>query len=350
MRRRFRRPPPHWWPEGEAWPPADPHRQWRRRRTFFLRRLVFAAGSVWLISALSGAAIFGRRGGAGIFIALVMFAAVSAILFRRVAWPIGDVVAAAHRIAGGDFSARIPPLGPPTLRVVANAFNDMAARLEVQEKQRRELMADVAHELRTPLSVVQGRLEGLVDGVYPADAAHLEPLLDETRVLTRLVEDLRTLSNAESGMLTLQREPTDVGMLVRDAVDAIDDEARRLGVTVTVEDDPAPAPVNVDPVRMRQVVVNLLANAVRHGGSGSSVTARVQAVAGGIAIAVADTGPGIPAEEVPRVFDRFRKRAGSTGSGLGLTIARTLARAHGGDIDVDSRPGAGTTMTVRVPV
>jgi len=231
---------------------------------------------------------------------------------------------------------------------VATAFNDMAERLARQEKQRRDLMADIAHELRTPLSVVQGRLEGLLDGVYPSDAAHLEPLLEETRVLARIVDDLRTLANAESGVLTLEKEATDIGMLLRDAADAVRDEAVRKSTTITVAQDQAAPVVAVDPVRMRQVIVNLLANAVRHGG-GAPVTADARVDGGTLILRVSDTGHGIPADELPHIFDRFYKRRGSIGSGLGLTIARTLVRAHGGEITVESQLDRGTTFRVSIP-
>jgi two-component system OmpR family sensor kinase/two-component system sensor histidine kinase BaeS len=282
-------------------------------------------------------------------VAVIGLFAVSLLVFvTRVISPIGDIVGAAHRVADGDLSARVPTKGPPTVRAVATAFNDMAERLARQETQRRELMADIAHELRTPLSVVQGRLEGLIDGVYPSDASHLEPLLEETRVLARIVDDLRTLANAESGVLTLEKEATDIGMLLRDAAEAVGDEAARKSTTISVAEDPAAPVVVVDPVRMRQVLVNLLANAVRHGG-GAPVTADARVDSGTLILRVSDGGRGIPADELPHIFDRFYKRRGSTGSGLGLTIARTLVRAHGGDITVDSGLNQGTTFRVSIP-
>jgi signal transduction histidine kinase len=340
---------PHWWPEGEPWPPADPSRIWRRRRARYFGRFVLGFGLIWTLTAIAGATIAGGRGrGGGVLVLLALVVAFVAVV-RRVGWPIGDLVAAAQRIAEGDFSVRVPAHGPPTIRAVARAFNDMAERLAIQERQRRELMADIAHELRTPLSVVQGRLEGLIDGVYPRDAAQLEPILEETRVLARLVEDLRTLANAESGVLTLDREPTDIEMLVQDVAAAIRDEAAAASATRTIEDGPNVV-ARVDPLRFRQILLNLTANAVRHGGAGNRIALRVRQDAGSLTVRVSDSGPGIPADVVPHVFDRFFKRAGSRGSGLGLAIARTLARAHGGDITVESRPGQGTAFEVRVPL
>jgi two-component system OmpR family sensor kinase/two-component system sensor histidine kinase BaeS len=282
-------------------------------------------------------------------VALVVAWVIAFLAVARRSGPLGDLVSAAHRVADGDFDVRVAAHGPPILRKVSTAFNEMAERLARQERQRRELMADVAHELRTPLSVVQGRLEGIIDGVYPADRSQLEPLLDETRVLTRLVEDLRTLANAESGILTLDRERTDAGMLVRDAASAIADEAAKRGVTIAIDEEAGMAPADIDPVRMRQVVVNLLANAVRHSGSGATVTVGVRSTNGALEVRVSDTGAGIAPGDLARIFDRFYKGPGSSGSGLGLTIARSLVRAHGGEITAESRVGAGTTMTIAVP-
>jgi len=358
------RPMPAWWPRGEPWPPLDPARRWRRRRFRFMRRAWVWLALIWWLSGYGAVAIFSRVGhrsltfwtGDRLFtLALVglfgVFVLSLVVFVTRVMSPIGDIVGAAHRVADGDLAARVPEKGPPAVRSVATAFNNMAERLAAQEKQRRELMADIAHELRTPLSVVQGRLEGLIDGVYPRDVEQLEPLLDETRVLARLVEDLRTMANAESGLLTLEREPTDIGMLLRDAAAAVRGEAAQRHVVVTVTDDATMPSVNVDPVRMRQVFVNLMANAVRHGSADagtSTITADARIVDNALQVRVADTGPGIPPEQLPHVFDRFYKRPGSTGSGLGLTIARTLVRAHGGDITVQSEVGRGTTMTVKI--
>lgn len=365
------RHPPPWWPTGEAWPPGRAPRQWRRRRARFLARVGLAVGAILMFSVIGVLAVAARiaRGFVSdqssttvIAVAVMTTVGVLIAVVRRVGLPIGDLVGAADRVANGDFSVRVPEQGPRSVRAVAAAFNDMASRLARHEQQRRELMADIAHELRTPLSIVQGRVEGLIDGVYPRERSQLEPLLDETRVLARLVEDLRTLANAESGVLTLDREPTDIGMLMRDAASAVSDEAAERGVSLVVEDSPAMPPLNVDPVRMRQIFVNLLANAVRHGGEGaqgsqgtdgserSAVTMDARILDGSLVARVRDTGPGIPPEELPRIFDRFYKGPRSSGSGLGLTIARGLVRAHGGDIRAESQVGVGTTMTVTVPV
>jgi two-component system sensor histidine kinase BaeS len=211
-----------------------------------------------------------------------------------------------------------------------------------QDRLRRQLMADVAHELRTPLAILQGRIEGLIDGVYPRDDARLGELLAETQHLARLVEDVRTLANAEAGALDLRKETVDLAELIRDAAASF---TKPIAVDLPNE---LPS-VEVDPMRIREVLLNLLANAMQHAPEGD-VTIRVEMRARTIMIRVIDDGPGIPADELPRLFERFRKGRASHGSGLGLSIARKLVLAHGGTIAVESAEGVGTTVTVTLPV
>jgi signal transduction histidine kinase len=269
---------------------------------------------------------------------------------RRFAMPLGDLMEAAHRVANGDYSTRVREWGSPAMRSLASAFNAMTGRLQKNDEQRRHLMADIAHELRTPLTVMQGRLEGLLDGVYPRDEEHLTRVLDETRVLSRLIEDLRTLALSESGALKLQKEPTDLGMLTREAVQAVEAQAAAQRITLRM-DVPADLPLmDVDPVRIREVMTNLLFNALRHTPAGGTIALRAERKAGGaIAVSVADTGAGIAAEALGQVFDRFYKGSDSRGSGLGLTIARKLVVAHGGEISAASELGRGTTITFVLP-
>jgi two-component system sensor histidine kinase BaeS len=226
----------------------------------------------------------------------------------------------------------------------------MSARLEANEDERRRLLADVSHELRTPLSVIRGNLEGMLDGLYPADAAHLDVILEETRVLERLVEDLRTLSLAESGALRLHREPTDLSALLREVAAAHKAQADAGGVTLTVGVDGELPSIDLDPARTRQVVGNLLANAVRYTPAGGEVTLRATGDGERVAVEVADTGPGIESEVIGRIFDRFYRSADSPGSGLGLPIARSLVIAHGGEISASSEPGSGTTIRFTLPL
>ena len=225
----------------------------------------------------------------------------------------------------------------------------MLDRLHQNEVQRRQLLADVTHELRTPVAVLQGNLEAMVDGVYPADAEHLGPLVEETRLLSRLIDDLRTLSLAESGVLELHREPTDLGVLLGEVVTAFRTQAERGGVHLEA-DVPDEIPLaDIDPLRLREVLVNLTANALRHTPAGGEVRMAVAAEAEKLRFSVADTGSGIAPEDLPRVFERFYKTANSTGSGLGLAIARNLVLAHGGEIQAESTIGGGTTIRFTLP-
>lgn len=279
-----------------------------------------------------------------------LFVLLFVVAFRRVGSPVGDIVDAAQRVADGDFSARLNARGPHFVRTVGDAFNTMTERLAAHDRQRRELMAEIAHELRTPLTVIQGKLEGLLDGLYPRDDAHLEGALEEARVLARLVEDLRTLANAETGVLTLQKEPTDPGMLAADVVASLASEAAAGQVTIQMDASRTLPTLSIDPVRIREVIANLVSNALHFTPPGGRVTVRVDASERDVTIAVADTGIGIRPDDLPKVFDRFYKGRTSRGSGLGLTIARRLVEAHGGAIRAESVPGHGTTMTFTLPI
>jgi signal transduction histidine kinase len=353
---RFRQAPP-WWPEGEPWPP--PHRgRWRHGRRRFLARIAIlfvvtlslsAYGALTLVRDLtvsSSSQILTT--GAVIWAAILLIAISFGFTMRLLGRPMSEVVAAADRVGSGDFAARIPEHGPPSLRSVASAFNSMMAQLEQQQRIRRELMADIAHELRTPLSVMQGRLEGMIDGVYPRDDRQVGQVLEDTRTLARLVEDLRTLAHSESGTLALAKEPTDLTALLAETAAAFQPEARARGIEIqtTVADIPA---VDVDPVRIREVVMNLLANAVRHSPEKSVVRLDAETIATGIRVRVTDRGDGIRPEDLPHVFDRFYKGPGSSGSGLGLAIARTLVAAHDGTIAASVPAEGGTIVEFTIP-
>jgi signal transduction histidine kinase len=362
--RHYRRAPP-WWPANEPWPPAGRPRMWSRGRSRFVRRIamlfavlfVFSAvGATTLLSWLVGATALAGLPSRVSLLAIVVAAVVvgmSAIYFgamRRIAFPLGDLVGAADRVASGDFSTRVVERGPPSLRSVTRAFNDMTARLESQEQQRQHLMADIAHELRTPLTIIQGRVEGLLDGVYPRDDARLGEVLNDTRILARLVEDLRLLANAESGHLVLQKEPTDLAELALDVATGLAAEAGAASTALRVDGAPNLPLVDVDPLRIREVLSNLLLNALHHAGGNGTVSIGVEPLGDRIAVRVTDTGTGMTPEELSRIFDRFYKGRASSGSGLGLTIARRLVIAHGGEIRAESRPGHGTSVTVTLPL
>jgi signal transduction histidine kinase len=260
------------------------------------------------------------------------------------------LVEAAHRVEDGDLDFHVHPRGPRDLRALARAFNSMLDRLRQNERQRRQLLADVTHELRTPVAVLQGNLEAIVDGVYAADAEHLGPLLEETRLLSRLIDDLRTLSLVESGALELHREPTDMGVLVGDVITAFRAQAEAAGVALRAEIPDDLSLADVDPLRVREVLANLTANALRHTPHGGDVRISAAAAPGGLRFSVTDTGTGISAEDLPHIFERYYKTADSTGSGLGLAIARNLVLLHGGEIGAESPPGCGTTIWFTLPL
>ena len=270
-------------------------------------------------------------------------------LVRGTAAPVGDLVEAAGRVEAGEIGTQVEVRGPAEVRTLARAFNAMSSRLEETDASRRRLLADVSHELRTPLTVMQGTLEGILDGVYPADQAHLAPVLEETRVLARLIDDLRTLSLSEVGVLRLHREPTDLARLIEEVVAGHRASADDAGVGIMVRASAELPSLELDPSRIRQVVGNLVANALRFTPAGGHVTVEAGPETDGAWVQVRDTGPGIGPDELEHVFNRFYRSPSSTGSGLGLPIARNLVRAHGGEISIESPPGGGTVVRFTLP-
>jgi len=269
-------------------------------------------------------------------------------IFRRIAGPAGDLIEAAGRLEAGSYDARVAERGPREMRSLARAFNAMAARLESNESQRKQLLADVTHELRTPLTVMQGNVEALLDGVHPLDREHIAPLLEETKVLARLIDDLRTLSLTESGELALHREPVDIASIARDVATAFADQARRAGVSLGSSAEGLTA-IEADPVRVREVLVNLVTNALRYTPAGGSVGIELRGADGAVEVTVRDTGTGIAPDAVAGIFDRFSRATDSPGAGLGLAIAKGLVEAHGGTIRAESAPGQGTRIVFTLP-
>jgi two-component system OmpR family sensor kinase/two-component system sensor histidine kinase BaeS len=297
-------------------------------------------------------------GGCGLSLALPLLAGFLALrVFRGIATPLADVMTAADAVAEGDLSARVPvpQHGPDEFSSLAKSFNRMAQELERADQQRRNLTADVAHELRNPLHIIQGNLEGVLDGVYAPDDEHIIATLEETRLLARLVDDLRVLSLAEAGQLPLGSDVVDVAELLADVSTSFSGQAEAAGLDLQVVVEGDVLSLTGDAGRLEQVLSNLVANAVRHTPRGGSIALRARGDEHSVHIVVQDTGEGISAKDLPYIFDRFwrgdksRSHARGAGSGLGLAIARQLVEAHGGHIGVESEPGVGTTFTIELP-
>jgi len=277
------------------------------------------------------------------------------IIFRGITAPLSRLTYAAHAVAAGDLAQRVQIRSGDEVADLGTAFNSMAENLERSEQLRREMTADIAHELRTPLSVIQGNLEAVLDGVYPADVEHIQPALDQAQLLARLVEDLRTLALAEAGQLSLDRQPTDPVELVKRVVASFEPNATGKRVALSVDSPPSLPRIQADGQRIAQVLTNLLGNALRYTPENGRVGVQLRAEARSVLVAVTDTGPGISTDDLPHIFDRFyradksRSREGG-GSGLGLAIARSIIAAHGGRIWAESKTGQGTTLAFTLPV
>ena len=341
--------------EGAAGPRGRPPFAARGFGCLFALLFLFIAGSVVAGTAFVLASLGPVPGLIVLALVLLLLGWMGRTLFDT-GRALDRLVEATRRVEAGDYSARVTPGMPPGRRArlvdeLNVGFDTMAQRLETDERQRRTLLADISHELRTPLTVVQGNLEAIVDGVYPPDAEHIGRILDETRVLGRLIDDLRTLALSEAGTLTLHTEPTDPDLLVADVVRSFEPAAATAGVSLGVSIDGDLPITDLDPVRIREVLSNLVANALGHTPRGGRVTVVGGVDPGGwIRLEVRDTGRGIDPALLPHVFERFVKGDASRGSGLGLAIARQLVTAHGGDIEALSSPGEGTTIVVRLPI
>lgn len=287
---------------------------------------------------------------------------VGSLQARRIVKPVRALAAAAHRVAGGDLSQRIPVTSDDELGEMATAFNTMAAELERQHELRHRAMADIAHELRTPLSVLQVQLESIEDNLTEPSPEVIAGLQNDLAHLNRLVEDLRVLTLADAGELHIEAEVVEMGGLVRDVVERVRAAAQSGGIVLNTElskEDLCEAPLHAeallhvigDAQRLTQVLLNLLTNALQHTPPGGQVTVGVQRIGGEIHVTVQDTGEGISPDDLPHVFERFyradRARSRDTGgSGLGLSIAKSLVEAQGGTITVESQVGQGSVFTM----
>src|SRR3954454_7272533 len=261
---------------------------------------------------------------------------------------IGALMDAADRVADGEYTTRVGPVPGRPYQRLADAFDEMTARLQTNEERRRELLADVAHELRTPLQAIRGATEAMLDGLYPADEEHLRPVMERTDLMARLLDDLRTLSMAEAGVLELHRDTVDPRAAVADSVAAA--RSTDDGIAIDVINEGAPSTIDADPLWLTEILTNLLANAARYTPHGGHVTVTVSPDgADGARFIVDYTGPCISPDQLPRVFDRFVRSADRGGTGLGLAIAKRLVEAHGGTIEAGVAPGGGTRMRFAIP-
>src|SRR5690349_193112 len=271
---------PRWWPENEEWPPT--REAWRRvgrRNPFFRRMGCFFFGFAFLaFVGLLGilrfilAPFFHFEGAPALdrpgillpfaflaFMLLVFAVGWGARSLRRMFTPLDELFNASERVANGDYSVRVQEKGPPEVHSLTRSFNSMAERLQTNDQQRRNMLADVSHELRTPITVIQGNVEGILDGMYPADESRLKSILEETQILSRLVDDLRTMALAESGSLQLRREPTELAPLIQDVVTGFESQAKEKEIKLKLSLVEV-AEINIDPLRIREVLGNILSN------------------------------------------------------------------------------------------
>ncbi len=291
--------------------------------------------------------------GAGI--ALILALVTAGLLAREIVAPVRSLTQAAQTIATGDLETRAPVRSRDEIGTLAQTFNRMAAHLEQTENARRAQMADISHELRNPLAVLQGSLEALADGIYRPTPENLQPALDQVRTLNRLVEDLHTLALTEAGALRLEIQPVAVDAFLSRVTEAFREAFAAQGLTLRCEESADPTlMVMADVERLTQVINNILQNALRYVPTGGEVAITAEPEDGGALIRVADNGPGIPDEQIPYLFERFWRgdpsRSRETGgSGLGLTIARRIVEAHGGHIEAAPTPGDGLTLHLWLP-
>lgn len=327
---------------------------------FFVRFILFTTLTIWgiitLVSWLSRLIVEGgmTTRAAAIFLLIFLFFGL-ARMFHGAVGPISRIMAAIDQVAEGDLSTRIDLRRGRQWRRLGHSFNRMVEELEQSDRQRRHLTADVAHELRTPLHIIQGNLEGILDGVYEPTEDHISATLEETRLLARLVEDLRILSLAEAGQLPLQLEQINVAELLTDAQTSFSGQAEATEIALLVEID-EDLWVTADRNRLDQILGNLLVNALRHTSRGGKINLCAEPTAEGVRLTICDTGEGIAAEDLPHIFDRFwrgdraRTHSDGTGGGLGLAIVKQLVGLHNGRINVTSQLGQGTVFTIELPL
>lgn len=277
------------------------------------------------------------------------------LIARHLSNPLDRLARAARRLSHGDLGQRVPVSGSDEVMEVMTAFNEMAEALQRSEQLRQNMIADIAHELRTPLSVIQGNLQAMLDGVYPMTEEEIARIYDETLLLNRLVNDLRALTQAEAGQLHLNLVSVQPAGLIAEVAEMFGAAARELDISLETQSAPALPLIQADPDRLRQVFANLISNALRHTPAGGRIALAAARAGDAVRFSVSDTGPGLTPEEQAHVFERFWRADASRsrdkgGSGLGLTIARYLIEAHGGEMGVESAPDQGAVFWFTLPV
>jgi signal transduction histidine kinase len=305
--------------------------------------------SLTLVNAMNRFLTFGG------LLALLVAAVVTFFFSRLILKPVKALTVAARQLGQGDFSHRVQFKGKGEMADMARTFNSMAENLERAEMLRRNMVSDVAHELRTPVSHIQGQLEAIGDGLIKPDVQTFDSIHEEALLLSRLIDDLQELTLAEAGKLSLFRQLEDVATLIRKEMAAVSTRAASSGITLTINLPEQLPPCDIDSQRIAEVLHNLLNNAITHTPEGGTITVAASPLQEYVEVSVIDTGEGIPAEHLPNVFERFyradKSRTRSTGgSGLGLTIARRLVEAHGGKIGAESQVGKGSRFYFTIPV
>jgi len=309
----------------------------QRDEQFLVNRLT---GAAWTASLAAGALS-------------LLFSLLLAYSLMR---PVKTLTQAAHKLGDGDLTQRVPVKGNDELAVLARSFNQMADSLEQAEQMRRSMTADIAHELRNPLAVQRANLEALQDGVYPLKPEVLTPLLEQNILLTRLVEDLRTLALVDAGQLRLECTEVDLAQLIQRVVDRFQPQADQRQVVLNLTQlANNTLMIEVDPIRVEQILTNLLSNALRHTPVGGQILIHCQRSASQARVQIWDSGGGIPENALPRIFDRFYRADKSRsreegGTGLGLAIARQLTEAHGGTLSAENHPQGGALFTLHLPL
>lgn len=319
---------------------------------------LFTSGGL-VVSPVNQQAILNRLNRA-VLLAGVLAGAFGLILALALAYtllrPVHALTVAAQKLSQGDLSHRVEVRGEDELATLGHAFNHMADSLQQAEEARRAMTADIAHELRTPLAVQRANLEALQDGVYPLTAENLATVIEQNHLLTRLVDDLRTLALADAGQITLERTPTDFTTLVGRVMERFQPQAvsQQVKLSFIPPANLIPA-VSADPVRLEQVITNLLSNALRYTPTGGQIELSTTSAGNSVRLSIHDSGPGIPDQALPYIFERFyrgdksRTRA-EGGTGLGLAIARQLARLHGGDLTATNHAEGGALFTLILPL